>query len=267
MHFPLNTVLAHCMNSTSCLIMAALHSRCGHYIFILWFLLSFFPRLTSAVGDWMYAYFYTWCGLSANLECRSETCCAPLAEIQDAKYRHKKSPSGHHPTTLSGYIFATKACIDNRKKSFVKQQYLLHMSLQYGELRPTSGWDRFVSLGHPCKFQRVSRLGSVTVRYSSSGRQPNFAALNRGRHLYSAGRPSRLALANISSFFNVFDSQLILMLLYDSLSFVINAFSYRDSRGDCSGEKEVDSAAAVGLCCTHNAPVRCLQGFLFRKVM
>ena len=29
----------------------------------------------------------------------------------------KKSPSGHHPTTLSGYIFATKACIDNRKKT------------------------------------------------------------------------------------------------------------------------------------------------------
>jgi len=28
----------------------------------------------------------------------------------------KKSPSGHHPTTLSGYIFATKARIDNRKK-------------------------------------------------------------------------------------------------------------------------------------------------------
>jgi len=23
------------------------------------------------------------------------------------------------------------------------------MSPQYGELRPTSGWDRFVSLGHP----------------------------------------------------------------------------------------------------------------------
>ena len=53
------------------------------------------------------------------------------------------------------------------------------------------------SLGHPCKFQRVSRLGSVTARHSSSGRQPNFAALNRGRHLYSAGRPSRWALAHI----------------------------------------------------------------------
>jgi len=31
------------------------------------------------------------------------------------------------------------------------------------------------------------------------GRQPNFAALNRGRNLYSAGRPSRWALAHISS--------------------------------------------------------------------
>jgi len=33
----------------------------------------------------------------------------------------------------------------------------------------------------------------------SSGRQPNFAALIRGRHLCSAGRPSRWALAQISS--------------------------------------------------------------------
>ena len=85
------------------------------------------------------------------------------------------------------------------EKKHVKQQYLLHMFSRYGELRPTSGWDRFVSLGHPCKFQRVSRLGSVTARHSSSGRQPNFAALNRGRHLYSAGRSSRWALAHISS--------------------------------------------------------------------
>jgi len=114
------------------------------------------------------------------------------------KYRMQKSPSGHHRTTLSGFIFATKAHIDNRKK-VIKQQYLLHMSPQYSELPPISGWDRIVSLGHPCKFQRVSRLGSVTARHSSIGRQPNFAALNRGRHLYSAGRPSRWALAHIYS--------------------------------------------------------------------
>ena len=39
--------------------MAALWNRAGHYIFVLWFLLSsifflsFFPRLFSAVADWM----------------------------------------------------------------------------------------------------------------------------------------------------------------------------------------------------------------------
>jgi len=108
----------------------------------------------------------------------------------------KKSSSGHHRTTLSVYIFANKARIDNRKKG-VKQRYLLHMFPQRGELRPTSGWDRSGSLGHPCKFQRVSSLGSVTARHSSNGRQPNFAALNRGRHVYSARRPSRGALAHI----------------------------------------------------------------------
>ena len=71
------------------------------------------------------------------------------------------------------------------------------ISSQYGEHRLTSRWDLLASLGHPCKFQRVSRLGSVTAWHSSSGCQPNFVALNRGRHLYSAGRPSRWALAYI----------------------------------------------------------------------
>ena len=53
------------------------------YIFILWFLLlllllllSFFPRLISAIGDWMSTVLPHWCGLSVNLECRSETCSA-----------------------------------------------------------------------------------------------------------------------------------------------------------------------------------------------
>jgi len=107
----------------------------------------------------------------------------------------KNSSSGHHRTTLSGYIFATKARIDNRKK-LVKQQYL-PTSSQYGELWPTNGWDPFESLGHPSKFERVLRLGSVTARHSSSGCQPNLAALNRGCHLYLVGRPSRWALAYI----------------------------------------------------------------------
>ena len=66
-----------------------------------------------------------------------------------------------------GYIFATKACIDNRKK-FVKHQYLLHMSAQYGELPPTNGWDRLASLGHPSKFERFRVLTSVLYRRRSA---------------------------------------------------------------------------------------------------
>jgi len=57
--------------------------------------------------------------------------------MQDPKNR-QNWPSGHHRTTLSGYIFATKALIDNRKTKLVKQ-YLLDMSSQYGELGPTNG--------------------------------------------------------------------------------------------------------------------------------
>jgi len=50
-------------------------------------------------------------------------------------------------------------------KKLVKQQYVLQMSPKYGELQPINGWDWFRSLGHPCKFQLVSRLGSTTARH------------------------------------------------------------------------------------------------------
>ena len=129
---------------------------------------------------------HTWCGPSENLECRSETCCARLAENTGLK----KSPSGHHRTSSWGYIFGTKACIDNRKN-------LLNSNISSTCPDMVNFGLLTASLEHPCKFQRVSRLSSVTAWQSSSGRQPNFAALNRGRYLYSAGRPSRWALAHI----------------------------------------------------------------------
>ena len=98
------------------IIMAAVCNRAGHYIFALWFLssfffyISFFPRLISAAADWIcLPYFHTW--PSANLECRSEMCCTRLA----GNTGRKKLPFWHYGTTLSGYIFSTKARIDNRK--------------------------------------------------------------------------------------------------------------------------------------------------------
>jgi len=124
-------------------------------------------------------------------------CCTLLAGNTECK----KSPFWRHRTTLSGYIFGTKACIDNRKKNLLNSIANTSSTcpdnmVNFGLLTAEICW-RMASLGHPRKFQRVSGLGSVTALHSSSGRQPNFAALNRGRHLYSAGWPSRWALANI----------------------------------------------------------------------
>jgi len=109
-------------------------------------------------------------------------------EMQDPKIRHLG--------TIAQFCLAISSQlrhISTIGKKLVKQQCLPHMFSQYGELWPTSGWDLLASFRHPYKFQQVSRLGTVTARHSSSRREPNFAALNRGRHLYSAGRPSRWA--------------------------------------------------------------------------
>jgi len=43
------------------------------------------------------AHLHTWCGLSINLECRSETCCAQLAE----NTARKKSPKSRHLGTIA----------------------------------------------------------------------------------------------------------------------------------------------------------------------
>jgi len=90
------------------------------------------------------------------------------------KYRTQNSPSAHHCTTLSGYIFATKACIDNRKKNLLNSN-MPSTSSQYGELWLTDGWDWFRGLGHPSKFQQASRLGFVTAPMSLNRGHPSFA--------------------------------------------------------------------------------------------
>jgi len=50
----------------------------------------------------------------------------------------KKSPFWHHHTTLSGCISQLRH-VSTIGKKFVKQQYLLQMSPQYGELGATNG--------------------------------------------------------------------------------------------------------------------------------
>jgi len=123
-----------------------------------------------------------------------------VLHVGRCKYRMQKVVKSLHLGTIAQLCQAISSQLRHVStigKKLVEQQCLIHMFPQYGELRPTSGWDQSGSLGHPCKSQRVSCLGSVTAWHSSIGRQTNFAALNQGRQLYSAGRPSRWALAHI----------------------------------------------------------------------
>jgi len=109
----------------------------------------------------------------------------------DAKNRHLRIIA-----QLCRAISSQLRHISTIGKKLVKQQHLLHMSLQYGKLRPTNGWDQFGSLEHPSKFQLVSRLGRVTARYSSTGRQPNCSIEQRAPPIFGR-QPSRWALAHI----------------------------------------------------------------------
>ena len=162
---------------------------CGFYLLLL---SSFFLAYSQQSDTGCLPYFHTWCGLSANLECMSEMCCMQLAENTGCKNYTKN----RHLRTIAQCSWATGI------SSQLKHVSTIGKNLLNSNISPTCRYnmvnfgllaaDRFVSLGHPCKFQRVSRLGSVTAWHSGRGRQRNFAALNRGRHLYS-----RWALAHI----------------------------------------------------------------------
>ena len=118
------------------------------------------------------------------------------------KYRtqknRQKSPSGYHRTNLSGCIFATKAHIDNRKKmlsidmSSTCPHNMVNFGLLTAEIHP-------VVWGTPANFNEFRVLAALLHGTLVMGVSQT-AALNRGRHLYSAGRPSHWALARISSF-------------------------------------------------------------------
>jgi len=96
----------------------------------------FFHAYSQRLQTGYLRYFHAWCGLSANLECRSEMCCTRLAENTGANIRHLRtieqlcrviSSQIRHASTMGKHV---------------KQQYLLHMFSKYGEFRPTNCWDR-----------------------------------------------------------------------------------------------------------------------------
>jgi len=89
--------------------------------------------------------------------------CRRLAEITG----RKKSPKSHHLRTIVQFCQAISPQlrhVSTIRKKLDKQQYLLHMSPQYGELRPTNGWDRSGSLGHRANFNGFRVLAALLHR-------------------------------------------------------------------------------------------------------
>ena len=159
-------------------------SSCG-----LFYLFSFFPRLIS--------YFHTWCGLSAVLQCRSETCCARLAENTG----RKKVAKNRHLGTIAQLCRAISSQLRHVStigkktlRSNISSTCPLNM-VNFGPLAAEIFSFVWGTPGNFIGFRVLAALlhGILVVGVSQT------AALNRGRHLYSAGRPSRWALAHISS--------------------------------------------------------------------
>jgi len=127
-------------------------------------------------------------------------CFTRLAENTGCKSR-QKSPSGHHRTTLSklsGYIFATKAHIDNRKKNLLSSNVSSRCSHNMVNFGPLTAEISSGVWGIPANFNGFRILAALlhstqVVSVSETLRRWT------GRHLGSAGRPSRWALAHISS--------------------------------------------------------------------
>ena len=176
--------------------MAALWNRAGHYIFVLWFvllsicLLLFFSGLFSVVADWISTI------LPHMVGYRSETCCTRLTGTAG----RKKSPKIRHMRTIAQLCRAISSQLRHVLtigKKLVKQQYLLHMSPQYGELGPLTAEICWWIWGSPANFNRLSVLaaslhGSVVVGVSQT-----LWNWTESGPLYAAGRPSRWALAHI----------------------------------------------------------------------
>ena len=121
------------------------------------FLSSFFPRLISAVVDWMSTILSHMVWPYAGLK---RAACGSL-EMQDPKNSQKSC----HLGTIAQLCRAISSQL--RHLSTIGKNVLSSdmSSTCPHNIRPTNGWDPLASFGHLCKFQRVSRLGIVTARH------------------------------------------------------------------------------------------------------
>jgi len=98
-----------------------------------YFLLLFFLAYSQWSEIGCLPYFLKWCGLSANLECRSQICCKQLAENTGCKKCHLGTIA-----QLCQAVSSQLKHVSTIGKKLVKQQYLLHMSPQKATISQSS---------------------------------------------------------------------------------------------------------------------------------
>ena len=84
-------------------------------------------------------YFHTWCGISANLECRSETCCTRLA----GNARRKKLPTICHLGTIAELCRGMSSQLKHVStigKKLVTQQYLPYNMANFSLIAAEIRW-------------------------------------------------------------------------------------------------------------------------------
>jgi len=136
---------------------AIIFSTCGFFFFYL----LFCACLISAVADWM----------STILLHMVWPYCKFIMQVwnvlQAARWKcstqkiAKNSPSGHHRTTLSGYIFTTKAHINNQKKNLLNSNVsptCPHNMVNFGPLAAEIYWRVW---GTPAHFNGVRVLAAL----------------------------------------------------------------------------------------------------------
>jgi len=143
---------------------AIIFSSCGFYL-----LSFFFPLLAYSQQSQIRClpYFHTWCGLSANLRCRSETCCTRLAE----KHRTQKYPKIRHLRTIAQLCWAISS--ELRHTSTIRKKLLNssisstcpHNIVNSGPLTAEIGWRAW---GTPANFNGFRVLASLLHRRRST---------------------------------------------------------------------------------------------------
>ena len=100
-------------------------------------------------------------------------------DIHDTK-NTQKSPSAHHRTRLSGYIFTTKACIHNRKKLHLVNSNIsstcLHNMVNFSLLTAEISWRVW---GTPADFNGFRVLASLLQRRRSTEANQTYTIFDR----------------------------------------------------------------------------------------